>query len=141
MRFSLRGLAVLSTALWLFAGSTVGAAAQEQSRSTVVLLTPTAYSSSPFSGGAGSITYDPDGTLRSAFGFRYLVPNSSYTLVVPREAGQRIVLCTFTTNTTGAGDCQGEPNDLPYLPRIQLRRGGEDGMTVLQWPSQSGTGF
>ena len=144
---SLRRLAAPALFAGLLASTPVAALAQQQGMNTIV-LTPTILSSSPDASGAGRVALTPTSdadrmfVIDTAFGFRYLPPNSEFALIVPsREPGMR-VLCSFTTDGAGSGTCQGQTITARALPPIQLRRSGETGTAILQWPSQgTSTGF
>ncbi len=124
-----------------------GATLAAHESSNKLAFTPVAGSPAPDASGNGVINYikgisadEPDTAWSSAFRFKGLAADTTYTVVVRGRFADPAVfstICTFTTNGAGIGTCNSRFTGLQRLAITQLRRAGVGGTLVLQATRQA----
>jgi hypothetical protein len=123
---------------------TTALAETEHQGTNRLVFAPVAGSPSPRASGSGIVEFgggvEPRSKWSSTFRFAGLKPDTDYTVVVKgrrgldgsAEAAAFTGLCSFRTDSAGAGGCWWYFRGLARLDVVQLRRGGVTGTPVVQ---------
>lgn len=136
--------AMIAVVAVVVATPTATLAAPEHQGTNRLVFAPVAGSPSPRVSGSGVVEFgggvEPRSKWSSTFRFAGLKPSTDYTVVVQgrrgldgsAEAAAFTALCSFRTDSEGAGGCWWYFRGLARLNVVQLRLGGATGTPVAQ---------